>query len=124
VFAVDTIASIGEKEFSVFLSEILGCMSQFGGKVKGKLIYCDADIPANGVYDLEDVATSMPVGGGGTDFRPVFKWIEDNLDECAGLVYLTDGDGYYPQKEGNFPTLWVLTQPYDVSFGITTEIKI
>lgn len=124
VFAIDTSGSISEKHFQVFISEIVGCMQQFGGKVKGTLIYCDADIASNGVYDLEDVATSMPVGGGGTDFRPVFNWIENNLDECAGLVYLTDGMGSYPSKEGNFPTLWVLTEPYDVPFGITTEIKI
>jgi predicted metal-dependent peptidase len=124
VFAIDTSGSISEKHFQVFISEIVGCMQQFGGKVKGTLIYCDAEIASNGVYDLEDVAKSMPVGGGGTDFRPVFNWIENNLDECSGLIYLTDGYGSYPEKEAIYPTLWVLTNPYDVPFGLTTEIKI
>jgi predicted metal-dependent peptidase len=124
VFAVDTSGSIGEKEFSVFLSEILGCMSQFGGKVKGKLIYCDAAIRHDGVYDLEDVTKSIPRGGGGTDFRPVFDWIGENLDDCAGLVYLTDGAGEYPKQEPKYPVLWVLTSPYDVPFGLTTSITV
>jgi predicted metal-dependent peptidase len=125
VFAIDTSGSIGEREFQVFISEIVGCISQFGGKVKGHLIYCDAEIHNEGVYDLEDVAKSMPVGGGGTDFRPVFDWIRDNLDDdCAGLVYLTDGYGTYPDNSPNYPNLWVLTNEYDVPFGMKTQIKV
>ncbi len=125
VFAIDTSGSIGDKEFQVFISEIVGCVNQFGGKVKGHLIYCDADIHKEGVYDLEDVAKSIPVGGGGTDFRPVFDWISDNLDDdCAGLVYLTDGYGMYPSKAPNYPTLWVLTNEYDVPFGMKTQINV
>ena len=124
VFAVDTSGSIGEKEFSVFLSEVIGCLNQFGGKVKGTLIYCDADIPENGVYDLDDAHKSLPVGGGGTDFRPVFDWIGNNLEDCVGLVYLTDGQGYYPSSPPYYPVLWVLIDKYDVPFGLTTELKI
>jgi predicted metal-dependent peptidase len=125
VFAIDTSGSIGEKEFQVFISEIVGCVNQFGGKVKGHLIYCDAHIHNEGVYDLDDVMKSMPVGGGGTDFRPVFKWVKDNLDDdCAGLIYLTDGEGSYPQNAPNYPTLWVLIQDYDTPFGIKTRIKV
>jgi predicted metal-dependent peptidase len=125
VFAVDTSGSIGEKEFAVFLSEIIGCMNQFGGKVRGTLIYCDSNISPTGVYDLEDAKQSLPEGGGGTSFIPVFNWIKDNLnDECAGLIYLTDGEGDYPQKLPQYPVLWVLTQEYSTPFGIKTRIKI
>jgi predicted metal-dependent peptidase len=125
VFAIDTSGSIGEREFQIFISEIVGCINQFGGKVKGHLIYCDAEIHNEGVYDLEDVAKSMPVGGGGTDFRPVFKWITDNLnDDCAGLVYLTDSYGTFPQQAPNYPTLWVLTTDEDVPFGMKTRIEV
>jgi predicted metal-dependent peptidase len=125
VFAVDTSGSIGEKEFQIFISEIVGCVAQFGGKVKGTLIYCDADIPENGVYDLDDAHKSLPVGGGGTDFRPVFRWIKDNLDDdCAGLIYLTDSYGSFPDKAPSYPTLWVLTTDEDVPFGIKTRIQV
>jgi predicted metal-dependent peptidase len=125
VFAIDTSGSIGEREFQVFISEIVGCVSQFGGKVKGHLIYCDADIAENGVYDLEDVTKSLPVGGGGTDFRPVFKWVKDNLDDdCAGVVYLTDSYGTFPDKAPSYPTLWVLTTDEDVPFGLKTRIEV
>jgi predicted metal-dependent peptidase len=125
VFAIDTSGSIGDKEFQVFINEIVGCINQFGGKVKGHLLYCDTKISSNGVYDLEDAHKSLPDGGGGTDFRPVFNWVHDNLnDDCVGVVYLTDGEGTYPTKEPIYPTLWVLTQDYNVPFGMTTEIKV
>ena len=124
VFAVDTSGSITQEHFTVFLSEVVGCMAQFSGNVKGKLIYCDAQIAQNGVYDLEDAHKSMPVGGGGTDFRPVFDWVDENLENCVGVVYLTDGEGYYPDKPPHYPVLWVLTQKYSVPFGIKTQIEV
>ncbi len=124
VFAVDTSGSITEEYFKVFISEVVGCLNQFGGKVKGTLIYCDANIAENGVYDLDDAHKSLPVGGGGTDFRPVFNWVNDNMQDCVGVVYLTDGEGAYPQKAPNYPTLWVLTQEYSVPFGMKTDLKV
>jgi predicted metal-dependent peptidase len=118
VFAIDTSGSINEEQCNMFVHEVIGCLSQFKGRVKGKLIYCDDEIAPDGVYDIEDVAISKPVGGGGTNFTPVFKWIEKNMNnQCAGLVYLTDGCGLFPTKEPNYPVLWLLTEPSKVPFG-------
>lgn len=122
VFAIDTSGSIGGKEMKTFISECVGCINQYGGKVKGHLIYCDAQIGA--IYDLEDAEQSVPVGGGGTRFEPVFDWVEENLEECAGVVYLTDGMGSYPKQHPYYPVLWVLTHDYDVPWGRTTRIKV
>jgi predicted metal-dependent peptidase len=46
------------------------------------------------------------IGGGGTDFRPVFKYAEElNLDiDC--LAFLTDGDGVFPDHVPRFPVIW------------------
>lgn len=123
VFAIDTSGSIGYNEMRTFISECVGCMAQFGGRVVGHLIYCDADIAA--VYPLEDVEHGVPKGGGGTDFRPVFEWVEENLDECAGVVYLTDLMGPFPDSPPSYPTLWVSTVPkLSAPFGNTTYIDI
>lgn len=122
VFAIDTSGSIGSREIRTFVSEIVGCMNQFGGKVRGKLVYCDAHVAA--VYELEDVEHSVPRGGGGTDFRPVFDWVEENLEECAGVCYLTDGYGTFPSKPPHYPVLWVMTTDYEVPWGGSTRIEI
>ncbi|MDF2534118.1 MAG: hypothetical protein K0R18_275 [Bacillales bacterium] len=122
VFAIDTSGSIGDREIRTFISECVGCMNQFGGKVRGWLIYCDADVAA--VYELEDAEHSRPAGGGGTDFRPVFDWVEENTEDCAGVVYLTDGYGTFPAKPPHYPVLWVLTTDYEVPWGNDTRIEI
>lgn len=123
VFAVDTSGSIGDREIRTFISEIVGCMNQFGGKVRGHLVYCDAKIAA--VYDLEDAEHSIPRGGGGTDFEPVFQWVEDNLEECSGVAYLTDMYSSFDFKQPNYPVLWVsTTKNIEAPWGNTTYIDI
>lgn len=123
VFAIDTSGSIGDREIRTFISEIVGCMAQFGGKVRGHLIYCDAAI--GGVFDLEDTERSTPSGGGGTAFEPVFQWVEDNLEECAGVCYLTDLYAPFNFKIPSYPTLWVsTTKNLEAPWGNTTYIDV
>lgn len=42
-------------------------------------------------------------GGGGTDFRPVFQYVnkmivDRTLKNLKALLYFTDGDGIYPRE--------------------------
>ena len=133
VFAVDTSGSISDKEYQMFISEIVGCMAQFEDKMQGTLIYCDDEVKPENIYDLCDVMDSMPRGGGGTDFIPVFDWIENHLTDCVGVVYLTDGLGTFPEEEPPYKVLWVLTRPGEivvgnkntvVPFGMTAHLDI
>ena len=55
-------------------------------------------------------------GGGGTDFRPVFAYVETlrergELGRLKGLLYFTDGKGTYPAKRPD----------YDVAFLFMRE---
>ena len=59
-------------------------------------------------YDPED---GFQVHGmGGTDFRPVFNYIEEDDLNPTALIYLTDGYGPAPDEEPDYPVLWVITQ--------------
>jgi predicted metal-dependent peptidase len=51
-------------------------------------------------------------GLGGTDFRPVFVHVEQEQWQPACLIYLTDGDGTYPDQPSDYPTLWAITNPH------------
>ena len=51
-------------------------------------------------------------GRGGTDFRPVFEYIETlkqkkKLKHLKGLIYFSDGDGIFPNQEPDYETAFV-----------------
>lgn len=64
------------------------------------------------------------VGGGGTDFRPAFEWVQQERRTPSLLVYLTDLWGIYPDRAPRYDVLWVV--PHDeelvVPFGRVVHI--
>ncbi len=53
-------------------------------------------------------------GRGGTDFTPVFSYVEKlqkekQINHLKGLLYFTDGDGVYPQKQTSYETAFVFS---------------
>ncbi len=49
------------------------------------------------------------VGGGGTNFIPVFDKVKEMKMIPELLIYLTDSFGQFPEKHPNYPVLWCLT---------------
>lgn len=116
VVAIDTSGSISDKELKDFLSEIKG-ISQSFANIRMTIIVCDCKV--KGVYELNnssDLSQIQIKGYGGTDFRPVYDWLEKNKPTAKLLIYFTDGYGEYPNNE-IVKTLWVLPRDYDVPFG-------
>lgn len=107
--AVDTSGSIDNEQLSLFLAEISGILNSYP-HLECQLYYADAD--AYGPYNI-DSKTSLPPpqGGGGTSFIPFFSIVGNNWDglSSAVCVYLTDGYGFFPDKEPELPVLWVVT---------------
>ena len=51
-------------------------------------------------------------GGGNTDFRPAFEYIEElrkngELTNLNGMLYFTDGMGVYPRKKTEYPVAFI-----------------
>lgn len=44
-------------------------------------------------------------GGGGTDFRPIFQWMEDNDQHPDVLVLITDTYGTFPANPPDYPVI-------------------
>jgi predicted metal-dependent peptidase len=58
-----------------------------------------------------------PIGGGGTDFRRCFRWLEERGITPQTLVFLTDLWGTFPSDARPYPVLWASTGKCEVPFG-------
>ncbi len=116
VVAIDTSASIDDELLRLFLSELYEIMQVFTHYVI-ELIECDASI--QNIQTLTPMERLEPTlkGGGGTDFRPVFDYLENINDDFRFLIYFTDGKGSFPKYIPLIDTLWVMNQREDVPFG-------
>jgi len=109
VVAIDTSASIDDELLKVFLSELYEIMQSFTHYVI-ELIECDASI--QNIQRLTPMERLEPIlkGGGGTNFRPVFDYIEDMNEDFKFLIYFTDGKGTFPKYEPLIDTLWIMKE--------------
>lgn len=109
VIAVDTSGSIAADELDLFSAEISDIMGSYPANLH--LIYCDAEVSKYQVFSHSDLPVAIrPVGGGGTDFRPVFDLIAKNGLMPSCLIYLSDLECLsYPDHPPPFPVLWVKT---------------
>ncbi len=113
VVVIDTSGSIGDKELTEFGSEIKGIVEETK-PAKTHVIYCDARVAHVDTFGPNDELEFKAHGGGGTDFRPPFKWLKDRGITPKVLVYLTDGYGPFPEQEADFPVMWVINN-HDVT---------
>jgi predicted metal-dependent peptidase len=121
VVAVDTSGSIGQAEASQFLAEINSVMELNPSKIH--IVYCDSAVQRAETFNQgEPVVLNMPQGGG-TCFKPPFKWVEENNINPKALVYLTDLYGDFP-KEPDYPTLWACITDQVAPWGETLRVHL
>ena len=120
VIAIDTSASCSDELVQKFLNETAGILRRsenFFRQIHVHIIECDnrvqKDILIKHPEDMEKYAENFEVAGGyGTDFRPVFEYVESErrkgkLRNLRGLMYFTDGFGDYPMKETEYETAFI-----------------
>src|SRR5580700_954217 len=62
-------------------------------------------------------------GGGGTDFRPAFEWAQKEEIEPVCALYLSDGEGRFPDSPPDYPVLWAITTSIVAPFGETIRLE-
>ena len=120
VIALDTSASCQDVLVQKFLNETAAVLRNIGQFFQTSTVYiveCDEHVQneliLKGPDDLEKYASAFQVKGGfGTDFRPVFAWVDQQrrageIEDMEALMYFTDGMGVYPEKPTDYDTAFV-----------------
>ena len=128
VIVVDTSYSTSGELIHNFLKEtytILTDQNSFFAKSRIRIIQCDdqvrMDEEVKNSRELEQLLNRFTViGGGGTDFRPAFAYVNELLEQgvlknLGGLLYFTDGKGIYPKKRPEYKTAFLFLDDYDES---------
>jgi predicted metal-dependent peptidase len=110
VCAIDTSASVSTEDLNAIASEITGILEEYDTTVWR--VYCDRAVRGEpeelGSYDLPVEFTVA--GRGGTDFRPVFEWVEEAGIAPACLLYFSDLESSrFPENAPPYPVMWVCT---------------
>lgn len=126
VIAIDTSGSVAGELVQRFVSktyDILSSQGSFFSKTDIRILQCDAKIQEDKKIssreELEEYMGSMELRGfGGTDFRPVFEYVEKlraqgELSDLGGLIYFTDGRGTFPAGPPDYPAAFVFADGGD-----------
>ena len=123
--ALDTSGSTDGEPVKKLLNEVFSLiksMETASMRYKVRIIQCDLKVQREDVvYGSEEFANLMKnyrlIGGGGTDFRPVFNRLTDlkkKGEKIEGLIYFTDGVGVYPTVIPPFKTCFVVLNDEEV----------
>ncbi len=123
VTTIDTSGSISNEILAAFGAEISEIKAQMRPSVL-RVIYCDAAVNHVDEYEQGDEPTFVPHGGGGTDFRPPFRLIEQNTWQPKCFAYLTDGYGPFPTEPPPYPVLWLMTTDVQPPWGEVVRIEL
>ncbi|MCR5666919.1 MAG: VWA-like domain-containing protein [Eubacterium sp.] len=127
VIAIDTSGSVeGElvKKFMTKTYNILSQQSNFFRKVNVHIIQCDAKVQRDDKITSEEefdeyISHLTLQGFGGTDFRPVFSYVNELVEQgeftnLKGMIYFTDGKGVFPENKPPYDTAFVFVdETYD-----------
>lgn len=131
MIALDTSGSISQDMLRDFLSEVQGIMDQYNS-YKIHVVQFDTNVYGADEFTSDDGRTMAEyelVGGGGTDFDVVFRYMEDYGIEPDQLVMFTDG---YPFGSWGNPdycdTCFVIHSNHDkglqAPFGVTVHYEM
>jgi len=118
IVVIDTSSSVTQKDLNQVAAELDEIRDIY--KCKIIVIYVDSKIAKIEEYDQYDELNLVPYGGGGTDFRPAFKYLTNHYEiEPTCLMYFTDGCCFADRfpEEPEYPVLWVGMRQFTPPFG-------
>lgn len=126
VIVIDTSYSTNGDLVKGFLKETVSILSRknsFFETCSIRILQCDDRVQhvmmiRNAGEFEQGLEKLQIVGGGGTDFRPAFSYVErmrsqGEMKKPDGLLYFTDGKGIYPGKKPDYKTAFLFLVEYD-----------
>jgi predicted metal-dependent peptidase len=123
VIAIDTSGSCSGETVEAFINKTYNILKQgenFFTKINVHIVQCDSEIQdvvkVTNQQEFEHYLQTMQLKGfGGTDFRPVFDYVDAQIQakeftDLKGLIYFTDGYGTFPAKKPNYHTAFVFLE--------------
>lgn len=120
VIAIDTSGSVKGDLVQRFIQKTYNILMQqenFFSKINLHIIQCDTEIQEDvKIENKEQFDAYMEhmvlKGMGGTDFRPVFSYVNDMIRakefrNLRGLIYFTDGEGIFPSRQPEYDAAFV-----------------
>jgi predicted metal-dependent peptidase len=114
--AVDCSGSIGSRQLGLFEAEVRSILAGQRPRLV-HVIYFDAAVQKVETYQAGQPISLSPVGGGGTDFRPCFEWVQEQGIVPRTVVFLTDLCGRFPEEVPPYPVIWASIEPRRAPFG-------
>lgn len=137
VIAIDTSGSVSEETVKAFLRNtycILTQQNTFAKTFNLHILQCDDTIQQSVcIHNQQEFELYLQIftikGRGGTDFRPVFRYVEEMIDQKAfhhlkGLLYFSDGWGTFPANAPDYDAAFIFLcdldyQNNDIPYWIT-----
>lgn len=133
VIAIDTSGSVSGEIVQAFVQKtynVLKSTESFFSRINLHIIQCDATIQEDAKItnqeEFDNYLKNMKIHGlGGTDFRPVFSyvdWLRDQKEfqNLKGLIYFTDGFGTFPAQKPEYDTAFVFVDDGFNNFNVPT----
>lgn len=135
-FIMDTSGSVGHHEKQILVSELRQILEDY--PIRLHVIYCDTKAYTENIETLtrEDIQNGKlrldVKGGGGTDMRPAFKHINENLEtiEPEVVICMTDMHlwDWNLGPEPEYSVYWAALPNYNTSakppWGVIVEIQL
>ena len=123
-FLVDCSGSISDDILAQMAAEVRTVHEDLRPE-KLHVVYFDAEVTHYDCFLPDDTVTISFHGGGGTDVRAAFNFLDDegHSDDLACTIVLTDG--YTPYPEGSdTPVIWAMTTDMTAPFGEHCRVRV
>lgn len=115
---IDTSGSISPNQLKLFFDQLVAINNP---NTKIEVVECDCEIQRTYEYS-KNMKMGKPKGGGGTSFKPIFKYAQEKKHDA--IIVLTDGYDEGEAKNPGIPVLWGVTNDGRVSYKFGIKINL